>query len=79
MRYEIMVGRGSTANQSGDAVAPSRFQKLKSIVLVFLSLSAIVGILLASFLVGIMVAGLILLALVVAIGAWLVSRLWRRS
>ena len=83
MRYEIVVGSSSTADPTGaDPTGPRRapgpFQRLKMWLLAFAGLCALVGVLLAAFVVGLAIAGLILVALLVAICVWWVSRLWRR-
>ena len=75
MRYEIQVGSSSTADVSG---VRSRFQKVKSVVLAFVALCAIVGVLIAAFVVGTVLAGLILLGLVAVVCAWAVARMFRR-
>jgi membrane protein implicated in regulation of membrane protease activity len=51
---------------------------LKSLALAFGILCVIVGVLVAAFVIGVVLAGLILLGLVAAIGAWLVWRFLRR-
>jgi hypothetical protein len=75
MRYQIMIGRGSTPGVPGPR---GPFQRLKSLALAFGILCVIVGVLVASFVIGVVLAGLILLGLVAAMGAWLVLRFWRR-
>ena len=40
---------------------------------------AVAAVVLASFVIGVVLAGLILLGIVLAVGFWLVSRLWRLS
>jgi hypothetical protein len=75
MRYQIMIGRGSTLGGPG---ARRPFQRLKSLALAFGILCVIVGVLLAWFVIGVALAGLTLLGLVAAIGAWLASRFFRR-
>jgi uncharacterized protein (DUF2062 family) len=78
MPYEIVVGRSSIADPTGPQRAPGPFQRLKSWLLAFAGLCVVVGVLLAALVVGLAIAGLILLGLFVAICAWWVSRLWRR-
>jgi hypothetical protein len=83
MRYEIVVGSSSTADPtgadpSGPQRAPGPFQRLKAWLLAFAALCVGVGVLVAAFVVGLAIAGLILLALIVAICVWWASRLWRR-
>lgn len=62
----------------GGPGARGPFQRLKSIGLAFGMLCVIVGVVLASFVIGVVLAGLILLGLIAVIGVWLVSRLLRR-
>jgi len=78
MRYEIAVGSSSTADPSGPQRAPGPFQRLKSWLLAFAGLCVLVGVVLAAFIVGLAIAGLILLGLLVAIAVLMTSRLWRR-
>jgi hypothetical protein len=78
MRYEIVVGNSSTADPSGPQRAPGPFQRLKSWLLAFAGLCLLVGVLLAAFIVGLAVAGLILTGLFVVLCLWWASQLWRR-
>jgi uncharacterized protein (DUF2062 family) len=78
MPYEIVIGRSSTADPSGPQRAPGPFQRLKMWLLAFAALGVGAGVLLAAFVIGLAIAGVILLALFVALCVWWVSRLWRR-
>ena len=78
MPNEIVVGSSSTADPTGPQRTPGPLQRLKSWLLAFAGLCVFVGVLLAAFIVGLAVAGLILLGLLVALCVWWASRLWRR-
>ena len=78
MPYEIVVGSSSTADPTGPQRAPGPFQRLKAWLLAFAVLCVGVGVLVAAFIVGLAIAGLILVGLFAAVCVWWASRLWRR-
>jgi hypothetical protein len=78
MPYEIVIGSSSTADPSGPQRPPGLFQRLKAWLLLFAALCVGVGVLIAAFVVGLALAGLIVVGLFIAICVWWASRLWRR-
>jgi Flp pilus assembly protein TadB len=78
MRYEIIVGRSSTADPEGSLKPPGRFQRLKTFLVAFVTVCVLLGVLMAAFVVGLAIAGIILVVLFVAICVLMATRLWRR-
>jgi len=80
MRYEITVGRSSTAHQSTPGGVPGRFgQRIKTLAIGFLVLCVVVGVLIAAFVVGTVIAGLVLAGLVLTGLVLTVRRFLRRA
>jgi hypothetical protein len=75
LRYQLTIGKASTSSASPS----SRSQRLKSAILAFLGLSAVIGVLLAALVLGSIVAIVIIVAAFVAIVFWFVAKLWRRT
>ncbi len=76
--YQLTIGKSSATGETGAAVRPSKFQRLKSGIVAFLALSAAIAVLLAAFVLGSMLAVVIFIAVSVAISGWLFLRLWHR-
>ena len=75
MPYEITVG---TSRSTGPFQKRGFLSRLKTIVLAFLFLSLAAGVVMAALLLGLAVAGLLVMGIVATIAGMMVSRMWRR-
>lgn len=75
MRYQLTIGsRGGESRPPHDR---TRLQRLKSVIVAFLTLSTTIGVLIAAVVLGSILASVIL-AVVLLVGAvWFLSSIWR--
>jgi uncharacterized membrane protein YfcA len=73
--YRITIGGRRQDSQQGGHRPRGRLEVLKAAVFTVLSLSAVVGILLAAFVVGSIIASLLLILIAVSVIAWAIRYL----
>ena len=79
LRYQLTIRKMRQGDEAGASGHPSKFQRLKAGIVAFLGLSGAIGVLLAAFVLGSILAIVILIAIFVTIGAWMVWRFLHHS
>ena len=74
--YRIIIGPKASGSGPNSRRPQSKLELLKASILTLLALSAVIGILLAAFVVGSIIASLLLILLAVSIIVWLIRRLF---
>ena len=78
MEYRISIGRKRENDGQGARQPQNKLQLLKAAVLTVLALSAIIGIFLAAFVIGSVIASILLILFGVSLLVWLIRRLFLR-
>ncbi len=78
MEYRISIGRKRDGPGQGPRQSKNKLQFLKAGLLTVLALSAIIGIFLAAFVIGSVIASLLLILFGVSLMVWLIRRLFLR-
>lgn len=78
MEYRISIGGKQEGPGQGSRQPRDKLQLLKAAVLTVVALSAIIGIFLAAFVIGSVIASLLLILFGVSLMVWLIRRLFLR-
>jgi hypothetical protein len=78
MRYQLTIGRPSEPGDTRLLEPPGKFHHIKSAIAAFLALAATIGVLLAAFVLGSVLAIVILILAIVVVSAWFFLKLWHR-
>ena len=76
MEYRITIGRKPGGSDQRPPRPQSKLQLLKAGLLTVLALSAVIGIFLAAFVVGSVIASLLLILLAASLIIWLIRRIF---
>ena len=78
MEYRISIGTKREGSSQGSRQSQNKLQLLKAAVLTVLALSVIIGIFLAAFVVGSVIASVLLIVSGLSMIVWLIRRLFLR-
>jgi fatty acid desaturase len=78
LRYQLTIRKSPSNSESDRSERAPTVSRVKAALAAFLALSVTTGVLLAAFILGSVLAALILILVVVATCAWFFFRLWHR-
>ena len=78
MEYRISIAKKKGGTAGSSSQPQSKFQLLKASILTLIALSAIIGVFLAAFVIGSVIASLLLILFGVSLLVWLIRRLFLR-
>jgi protein-S-isoprenylcysteine O-methyltransferase Ste14 len=78
MEYRISIGKRTTGSAGQPPQPQGKLQILKATILTLLALSAIIGVFLAAFVIGSVIASILLILFGVSLLVWLIRGLFLR-